>query len=90
MTKEANDSERGAPYFAQPKAKAKTNRIRFLSDFWNLKRQLKHNPYTIKRIREMLLNIEGFQYATLLDLNRGYYHIGLSKEASKLCTIIFP
>ena len=42
------------------------------------------------KIREMLLKIEGFQYATPLDLNMGCYHIGLSEEASNLCTIIIP
>ena len=54
VIKEANASEWGAPYFAQPKPK--TDRIRFLSDFWNLNRQLKHNPYLMTKIREMLLN----------------------------------
>ena len=73
VLKEANESEWGAPYFAQPKPK--TNRVRFLSDFWNLNRQLKRKPFPMPKIREMLLNLEGFQYATSLDLNMGYYHI---------------
>ena len=41
-------------------------------------------------IREMLLNLEGFQFATSLDLNMGYYHICLSNQASNLCNIILP
>ena len=36
----------------------------------------------------MLLKLEGFQYAVSLDLNMGYYHIRLRKNASELCTII--
>ena len=40
------------------------------------------------KMREMLLNIEGFKYASSLDLNMVYYHIRLSKQAGKLCTII--
>ena len=40
------------------------------------------------KIIEMLLNLEGFECATSLELNMGYYHIRLSKEASNLCTII--
>ena len=52
---ESNDSEWGAPLFSQPKAK--TNRVRFLSDFWNLNRQLKHKPYPIPKIREIRLNL---------------------------------
>ena len=42
------------------------------------------------KIREILLNLEGFQYATSLDLNMGYYHIRLRDQSSNLCTIIIP
>ena len=38
----------------------------------------------------MLLNLEGFQYATPLYLNMVYYQILLSEESSNLCTIILP
>jgi hypothetical protein len=36
-----------------------------------------------------LQEIEGFSYATALDLNMGYYTIRLDPDASKICTIIF-
>ena len=39
---------------------------------------------------EMLLKLEGFKYATSLDLNMGYYYIRLSKNSSNLCTIVLP
>ena len=42
------------------------------------------------KIIEIILNLEGFQYATSLYLNMGYYHIRISKQASNLCTIILP
>ena len=42
------------------------------------------------KIKEMLLKVEGFQYATLLDLNMGYYHNRISENASNLCAIILP
>jgi Reverse transcriptase (RNA-dependent DNA polymerase) len=38
----------------------------------------------------MLLKLEGFKYATSLDLNMGYYHIKLSPESKRLCTIVLP
>ena len=38
----------------------------------------------------MLLRLEGFKYATSLDLNMGYYHIVLTPYSSKLCTIVTP
>jgi Reverse transcriptase (RNA-dependent DNA polymerase) len=36
------------------------------------------------------LKLEGFQYATSLDLNMGYYHIELSPHAKKLFEIVLP
>ena len=48
VLKEANDSKWGAPYFSQPKPK--TNGVRFLSDFRNLDRQLKHKSYPMPKI----------------------------------------
>ena len=85
---ESNDSKWGAPSFAQPKVKI--NHVIFLSDFRNLNRQFKRKPYPMPKIREILLNLEGFQYTTSLDLSMGYYHIRLSDQDSNLCTIILP
>ena len=39
-------------------------------------------------INEMLLQFEGFGYATPLGLNMMYYHIQLTENVSNLCTII--
>ena len=41
-------------------------------------------------INEILLKLEGFQYATSIDLNMGYYHIRISNNTNNLCTIILP
>ena len=38
----------------------------------------------------MLQKLEGFQFATSLDLNMGYYHIELTPESSRLCTVVLP
>jgi hypothetical protein len=37
-----------------------------------------------------LQELEGFTFATTLDLNMGYYTIRLDPTAAKLCTVIFP
>ena len=66
------------------------NRIRFLSGFRKLNRQLKRKPYPMPKIHEKLLNLEGFECVTPLDLNMGYYHIRLRDQSSNLCTIIIP
>ena len=84
----ANYSEWGAPYFTQPKPKS--NRVNFISDLINLNKKLKQKPYPSPKINEMLLKLEVSQYAASLDLDIGYYHIRLSKNASNLCKIILP
>ena len=84
----ANNSEWGTPSFSQHKPKS--NQLRFLSDYSNLNKQLKQKPYLIPKLNEILLRLEFFQCATSLDLNMGYYHIRLRKNASNLSTIILP
>ena len=65
----SNDSEWGDLSLAQPNPKS--NRVRFLSDFRNLNKQLKRKPYPMPKFNEILLKLKGFQYATSLDLNIG-------------------
>ena len=38
----------------------------------------------------MLQKLEGFLWATSLDLNMGYYHILLTPNASRLFTVVLP
>jgi hypothetical protein len=80
-----NNSEWGAPTFIQPK---KNGTIRFLSDFRELNKRIKRKPYPLPKIQDLLLNLEGFTYATSIDLNMGYYHIKLTPDSSRLCTIV--
>ena len=44
--------------------------------------------YPLPRISDTLQQLEGFQGATSLDLNMGYYHIVLSDKSSDMCTIV--
>jgi hypothetical protein len=62
----------------------------FISDFRELNRRIKQKPYPIPRIQDLLLKLQGFQYAMTLDLNMGYYHIELSPFSKHLCTIVMP
>jgi dihydroorotate dehydrogenase len=53
---------------------------------------LKRHPFPIPNIgkADMIRSMEGFIFASALDLNMGYYHIKLDADAQKLCTIVFP
>ncbi len=61
-----------------------------ISDFRELNKHIVRKPYPIPKISTILQEVEGFTYARALDLNMGYYTIGLDPTASEMCTIIFP
>jgi hypothetical protein len=85
VLKKVNRSKWAAPTFIVPK---KDGSVQFISDFRELNKWIKQKPYPIPKIQDMLLKLEGFQFATSLDLNSGYYHIELDPDAKKLCTIV--
>ncbi len=87
VLRKVNRSEWAAPTFIIPK---KDGTVRFISDFRELNKRIRRKPYPIPHIQDMLLNLEGFQYATSLDLNVGYYHVELNPNSRELCTIVLP
>ncbi len=64
--------------------------VHTISDFRELNKRIVRKPYPIPKISTILQELEGFTYATALDLNMGYYTIRLDPMASEMCTIIFP
>ena len=80
-------SQWGAPTFIIPK---KNGQVRVISDFREVNKQIIWTPYPIPKIWTMLQDMEGFTYATSLDLNMGYNTIRLDPDAQKICTIVLP
>jgi len=88
VLKKVNHSEWAAPTFIIPK---KDGSVRFISDFQELNKRTLPKPHPIPNIQDMLLNLEGFQWATGLDLNdMGHYHIRLDPASKQLCTVALP
>ena len=87
VLKKVNRSEWAAPTFIIPK---KDGTVRFISDFRELNKRIKRKPYPIPKVQDLMLKLEGFQYATSLDLNMGYYHIESDTRSKELCTIVLP
>ena len=73
--------------FIQPKNNGK---IRFLSNFKKINQRICRKPFSIPKIKGMILDLEGFTYASYIDLNMGYYNIELSPGSKQLCTIVLP
>lgn len=80
-------SEWGSPTFITPK---KDQTVRVVSDFRRLNAMLVRKPFPLPKISTTLMQLQGFTFATALDLNMGYYTIRKDAKASNMCTIIFP
>jgi hypothetical protein len=80
-----------SPSFAIPK-KNGASTIRVVTDFRKLNLLLKCtiSPIFYSKDWDMICSMEGFTFASALDLNMGYYHIKLDADAQKVCTIVFP
>ena len=81
------ESEWASQSFILPK---KDKTVRFLSDFREVNKRIVRNPFPIPKISTVLQEMEGFTFASALDLNMGYYTIRLDPDAQKICTIVFP
>jgi hypothetical protein len=67
-------SEWVLPSFIKPK---ENRTVCFLGDFWEVIEGLVRKPFPIPKISKVLQELEGFSFATALDLNMGYYTIRL-------------
>ena len=76
-----------SPTFIMPKP---NGTVRMVSDFRKLNANLVRKPYPIPKISGIMQELEGFQYATALDLNMGYYTIRLDPGSQDMCTIVTP
>eukprot|EP00804_Cyclotella_cryptica_P013956 CCRYP_002458-RA/>CCRYP_002458-RA protein AED:0.31 eAED:0.57 QI:0/0/0/1/0/0/4/0/443 len=81
------ESEWASPSFITGK---QDGTVRFLTDFREVNKRLVQKPFPLPKISTVLQELEGFTYATTLDLNMGYYTIRLDPDSSKICTLIFP
>jgi hypothetical protein len=74
------------PSFIIPK---KDHTVHTITDFRELNKQIVRKLYPIPKISTTLQELEGFTYATTLELNMGYHTIRLDRTVAEMCTIIF-
>jgi hypothetical protein len=82
-----SSSQWASPTFIIPK---KDMPVRTITNFRELNKRIIRRPYPIPKISTTLQELEGFTYATALDLNIGYYTIRLDPNVVEMFTIIFP
>ena len=79
ILKVENDSEWGAPYFAQPQTKS--IRVHVLSDFRNLIKELMQKPYPLPKIKEMLFKLECFSMYDYYTMGK----ISIQASTNRIC-----
>ncbi len=62
---------------------------RFLGNFWEVNKRLVRKPFPISKISMVLQELEGFSFATALDLNMGYYTINWIQMYVKSASLYF-
>ena len=87
VLKKQTSSKWASPTFIIPK---KDMTVHTITNFLELKKRIIRRSYPTPKISTTLQELEGFTYATALDLNMGYYNIRLDPRAVEMFTIIFP
>ena len=63
----------GQPLLVVPKKTG--GDVHILTDFRELNKVMKWKPYPLPKVSNLLQKLQGFKYATAIDLSMGYYHI---------------
>jgi hypothetical protein len=73
VLRKINQSEWACPMFTISKPDGSLQSL--LADLREVNKVVKRKPFPLPKITDMLQKLEGFMYATSLDLNMGYYHV---------------
>ena len=76
------------PSFTMPKKN--NDGIRFVTDFRELNEHVHRSPFLVPPTRDTLHKMEGFQFATTIDMSMGYWHTQLDLESQEKCVITTP
>ena len=78
MLRKINNSQWGHPTFITPK---KDGKMRWITNMHKSNKQIKCKLHPLPNVHDLLLKLEGFNYASAIDLNMGHHHILLDEEA---------
>ena len=59
-------------------------------DYCKVNSLIKHKPHPLPKIQSILQKLEGFQYATALDISMRYWYIELFPNAQRIYALVLP
>ena len=62
--------------------------MRFITDYHRLNHKLVMKTYLLPRIGKKVQNLDGSKYATVLDINMGYYTLRRSPASQDMTAIV--
>ena len=68
----------------------KSGALRICSDFRKLNQVLKREPFQIPSLDELLVDLAGAKYFSLLDAKSGYHQIPIDPESQKYLSFESP
>ena len=87
VSKKASRSEWAFPSFIAPK-KDKTAQL--IDDLHKLNKRIERAPCPLPKTQDLLLKLQGFQWAAALDLNMGRCRTRRDADLRKLCAMMLP
>jgi hypothetical protein len=64
--------------------------VRIVTDFRMVNLRHRRKPYPMPNISELFQHIDGYVFASTLDLHLGFHHVLLSEHASNVFTTVLP
>jgi hypothetical protein len=77
-------------YACNPVVIWKGQKGRYTCNFGPINNKIMDDPYPLRRIDDLLQDVEGMKFISIVDLDKGYFQIPLSEESKKYMTIRTP
>ena len=87
VLRKVNNSEWQSPSTIIPK---KDQTVRFITDFRKLNERIKRKPFLLPNIRDTLLELQGFEFGTSLDLNMDTITLNYILIPGSIVQLCFP